>query len=84
MAMKKLTLAEIAAACGGKYVGKEDSASLAVTGVVRDSRQVKAGNLFLCIKGENVDGHDFAGSAYEKGAVCCLVERPVDTDKPYI
>lgn len=84
MPMIKLTLSEIAAACGGQYIGSESDASVAVTGVVRDSRQVKEGNVFLCIKGEKLDGHDFAGSAYEKGAACCLVERPIDTDKPYI
>ena len=84
MGMKKLTLSEIALSCGGKYVGSDDMATAAVTSVVRDSRQVKEGSLFLCIKGAAADGHDYAASAYENGAVCCLAQRPLDTDKPYI
>ena len=43
--------------------------------VVIDSRIVKAGALFICIKGERVDGHDFALEVVAKGAVALFAER---------
>lgn len=61
--MKKFTLEEIAAACGGKYVGDENLKSTAISSVERDSRCIKENSLFLAIKGERVDGHDFIENA---------------------
>jgi len=40
-----------------------------------DSREIKGGELFVAIRGERFDGHDFALSALEKGAVAVLGER---------
>lgn len=40
-----------------------------------DSREAKSGDLFIALKGENVDGHDFVKSAFEKGAALSLVQR---------
>lgn len=83
--MKPFTLAEIAAACGGKYVGSEEMKTAAITSVERDSRCVKPGALFLAIPGDRVDGHDFIQTCYDKGAVCALCEKaPQDSGKPYI
>ena len=84
-ALKKFTLEEIAAACCGKYVGDEALKGSAITSVERDSRQIKDGSLFLAIKGERVDGHDFIEKCYEKGALCAICERaPSNPAKPYI
>ena len=83
--MKPFTLQEIAAACGGQYVGSEEMKSARVTSVERDSRQIKDGSLFLAIKGGRVDGHDFIEKCYEQGAVCALCEKaPANAEKPYI
>ena len=83
--MKPFTLSEIAAACGGKYVGSEEMKSTAITSVERDSRQIKPGSLFLAIPGERVDGHDFIQKCYDSGAVCAVCERaPENAEKPYI
>ena len=83
--MKKFTLAEIAASCGGKYVGEEALKNTAITSVERDSRAVKDGSLFLAIKGERVDGHDFIEKCYDSGAVCAICEKaPENPKKPYI
>lgn len=43
--------------------------------VVIDSREVRKGSLFVCIKGANSDGHDFAAKAAEAGACAILAER---------
>ncbi len=83
--MKKFTLAEIAASCGGKYVGEEALKNTAITSVERDSRAVKDGSLFLAIKGERVDGHDFIEKCFDSGAVCAICEKaPENPKKPYI
>ena len=75
--MIELSLAEVAAAVGGRLV---DGAApeVRVTGdVVVDSRQVTPGSLFVALPGERVDGHDFAAPAVAAGAVAVLAERPV-------
>lgn len=83
--MKPFTLAEIAAACGGIYVGSEEMKGATVTSVERDSRQIKDGSLFLAIKGERVDGHDFIQKCYDSGAICAVCETaPLQAEKPYI
>ncbi|MFV2197344.1 UDP-N-acetylmuramoyl-tripeptide--D-alanyl-D-alanine ligase [Nocardiopsis sp. LOL_012] len=46
--------------------------------VVIDSRGAAPGALFVALKGERVDGHDFAAAAVEAGAVAVLASRPVD------
>ena len=46
--------------------------------VVTDSREAGPGSLFVCIRGERVDGHDFVGAALSGGAVCALVMQPLD------
>ena len=41
-------------------------------GFAIDSRAVKKGNMFVCLPGARVDGHDFASKAAENGAACFL------------
>ncbi|MDO5422335.1 MAG: UDP-N-acetylmuramoyl-tripeptide--D-alanyl-D-alanine ligase [Eubacteriales bacterium] len=73
--MKNLSLENIAAACGGTYHGKEEDRAKEVSSITTDSRKAEAGGLFAAIKGERVDGHDFIGQVFEKGALCVLCER---------
>ena len=83
--MKDFTLAEIAKACNGEYVGDESLKNTKITSVERDSRQVKDGSLFLAIKGERVDGHNFIEKCFAQGAVCALCEKaPENATKPCI
>lgn len=83
--MKKFTLGEIAESCGGKFVGNESDKNIEITSVERDSRQVKDGSLFLAIRGERVDGHDYIEKCFASGAVCAVCEKtPVNATKPYI
>ncbi|MEE0956532.1 MAG: UDP-N-acetylmuramoyl-tripeptide--D-alanyl-D-alanine ligase [Ruminococcus sp.] len=83
--MKHFTLEEIAAACGGQYVGSDDLRQTYITSVERDSRNIQNGSLFLAIRGEHVDGHDFIEQCFEKGAVCAVCEKlPENPSKPCI
>ncbi len=45
------------------------------TGVTTDSRAVAAGDLFVALKGERFDGHDYVKQVMEQGATAALVER---------
>ena len=49
-----------------------------ITEAVIDSRQVIPGSLFVAIPGEQVDGHDFIGEAFKRGASFALIQRDVD------
>ncbi len=83
--MKSFTLEEIALSCSGKFVGSESDRKIEITSVERDSRQIKDGSLFLAIKGERVDGHDYIEKCFESGAVCAICEKaPGNPTKPYI
>ncbi|MEE1219680.1 MAG: UDP-N-acetylmuramoyl-tripeptide--D-alanyl-D-alanine ligase [Ruminococcus sp.] len=83
--MKRFTIEEIVSACGGKYIGDKSLKQSVITSVERDSRQIKEGSLFLAIKGERVDGHDFIENCFNAGAVCALCEKaPENATKPCI
>jgi UDP-N-acetylmuramoyl-L-alanyl-D-glutamate--2,6-diaminopimelate ligase len=49
-----------------------------------DTRAVVPGALFFCIPGSNVDGHDLAAEAVERGAAALVVERPLDVPVPQL
>ncbi|CAO5167789.1 UDP-N-acetylmuramoyl-tripeptide--D-alanyl-D-alanine ligase [Frankia sp. AiPs1] len=74
--MIPLTLAEVAAATGGRLAAGADPAAL-VCAVTVDSRQVGPGTLFVAIPGARADGHDFAAAALAAGAPAVLATRPV-------
>ena len=54
-----------------KIIGNDD---VEITGVNIDSRRIKAGHLFVAMKGTQVDGHLFIGKAIELGAISVLCE----------
>lgn len=56
---------------------------VSVTGFVVDSRLARSGDLFVAIRGERVDGHDFAAQAIAGGAVAILSQRDL-VDVPCI
>ena len=83
--MEYLTPNKIAEITGGDYIGEELARGVQVKGAVRDNRDVKPGNLFICIRGARADGHDFANMAFASGAACCLAERVLqDAQGPYV
>ncbi len=83
--MKNLTLENIAKAVEGKlFHGENIPADTEAEGVVIDSRQVGKNYIFVAIKGERVDGHDFVRDVFEKDALAMIAERELDTDRPYI
>ncbi|MCP4431269.1 MAG: UDP-N-acetylmuramoyl-tripeptide--D-alanyl-D-alanine ligase [Gammaproteobacteria bacterium] len=53
-------------------------------GITIDSRKNCDGQLFIAIKGERFDAHDYVEAAYRSGAVAALVEHRVDCAIPQI
>ena len=62
-------------------VGKDD---IDITGIAYDSRKVSAGNVFVCIKGYETDGHIYAKSAEKNGAAVIVAEDKIDVSVPVI
>ena len=67
------TAAEIADATGGNASGP-----FQVSGVEMDSRDVRPGDLFVALRGETTDGHNYVAKAIANGAAAVVVEHPVD------
>lgn len=51
-----------------------------ITGVNIDSRQVKANDLFVAVKGTQADGHVYIPKAIEQGATAILMSEPLPTE----
>jgi len=72
------SLADCADRVGGRLTG----ADAVFDGVVTDSRGDCRGQLFVALRGERFDGHDYVAKAAASGAVAAMVERPVACDLP--
>ena len=89
--MKNMTIWNIARACkghlavpAGKHTGTCPAAGMAVirgysgkeaAGIVIDSRKVEPGDIFVAIRGERVDGHQFIREVFDKGAIAVVCEE---------
>ncbi|MEA2520877.1 MAG: UDP-N-acetylmuramoyl-L-alanyl-D-glutamate--2,6-diaminopimelate ligase, partial [Actinomycetota bacterium] len=70
------TLGDLAAAVRG--VALLGDPAVRVQDASCDSREVRPGSVFFCIRGEQADGHDFAGAAVAAGAIALVVDRRLD------
>jgi UDP-N-acetylmuramoyl-tripeptide--D-alanyl-D-alanine ligase len=68
----RLTAATVAAAAGGDLVAGDPDRVL--DGFSIDSRTLAASDLFLAIRGERFDGHQFIRAAFERGAAGVIVD----------
>ncbi|HEU4981338.1 MAG TPA: UDP-N-acetylmuramoyl-tripeptide--D-alanyl-D-alanine ligase [Acidobacteriaceae bacterium] len=74
----KLELRQAAHWCGGELQGagsESGGAERVAAGYSIDSRTIAPGELFIAIKGERFDGHDFLADAFSRGAVGAIVAR---------
>jgi UDP-N-acetylmuramoyl-L-alanyl-D-glutamate--2,6-diaminopimelate ligase len=74
------TLGEVVAQAGLDWVEVHGDDALAVTSVDFDSRRVRSGSLFCCLRGANTDGHAHAAAARDVGATALLVDHRLDLD----
>ena len=70
--MNKLSLTEIAQVTNAE---KNSDAEIFFDSISTDSRKIKGGELFVAIKGENMNGESFAGDAIKKGASAVMVSK---------
>ncbi len=63
---------------------KYNYANVEITGLSYNSKTTDTGNIFICLVGENTDGHNYVKSAEENGAVALVVEHKVDSNLPQI
>lgn len=76
-----MRLAEVLRGCpcgagqGGPDEGKGGMPDREISDIAYDSRQVTDGALFVAVRGEHVDGHDFIGHAVRNGAAAVVAER---------
>ena len=73
-----MTLNEIMKVINGK---KNLNSDKKINEIKIDSRKIKKGDIFIAIKGNNYDGHDFIDEAIKKGATFCIVEKEVNNLK---
>lgn len=71
--MKPVTLDWVALACEGELLDADPAQ--VVSRVRTDSRRVQAGDLFVALKGERFDAHDFLGDVVASGAAALVVSR---------
>jgi UDP-N-acetylmuramoyl-tripeptide--D-alanyl-D-alanine ligase len=64
-----MDIATAARAVEGRILGE----NVRFTGVATDTRAIAEGDLFVALKGERFDGHDFVGVAQERGAAAAIV-----------
>ncbi len=81
--MEPLCVNEIVEATKGRLVNGDKS--LSIKGISIDSRSIKKGDLFIAIKGERFDGHDFINDAVKNGAsgiILSSLHSPLKTLSP--
>jgi len=67
----------IAKSVGGVVSGGGNDVRL-LGEVITDSRKISSDSIFVALKGDKYDGHEFAVQAAENGAVCLVVEREIE------
>lgn len=77
--MELLRLSEIADACKGTFNNDCD-----VKGICIDTRKITKDCLFICIKGERFDAHQFAQEALDKGAAAVMIHSDVSIDGNFV
>ncbi len=55
-----------------------------IRGISYNSKTINSHEIFVCLKGEHVDGHNFAQMAFEKGAVALMCEKPLNIEIPQL
>ncbi|MCE2869193.1 MAG: UDP-N-acetylmuramoyl-tripeptide--D-alanyl-D-alanine ligase [Gammaproteobacteria bacterium] len=78
--MRTVELSQLAHWCEGRLLGDD----VPISGISTDSRDDLHGALFVALKGERFDAHEFVAQAKANGAAALLTHRPVDSDLPTI
>ncbi|MCA1556195.1 MAG: UDP-N-acetylmuramoyl-L-alanyl-D-glutamate--2,6-diaminopimelate ligase [Acidobacteria bacterium] len=77
---RRVTLADVARAIDGKLSGADGAGAIVVSDVTHDSREARAGSLFVAIRGAKFDAHSFVPQVLAQGAVGIISERARPND----
>ena len=81
-AMEKITVQDIVIATGGELIsGNKETV---INSVSIDSREIFENTLFVALKGEKSDGHDYILKAFEKGAVAAISEKKITSSNAVV
>ena len=78
--MIKISLEQLSPVLSARLIGE----NRVVESVSTDTRSIEPGALFVALKGERFDAHDFCQQAQAQGAGALLVERELDVDLPQL
>ncbi len=78
--MKPIFIEDVIKAVNGCINNNIDTENIFITNISTDTRNIKKGDLFIPIIGENFDGHNFIDIAFEKGAIACLSQKNIVSD----
>lgn len=73
---KIITVNKILEICNGQLLS--GNGDLEVDSYSKDSRNINAGDMYIAIKGERVNGNDYIESAFENGAIGCITDDEID------
>lgn len=76
--MIELSLTEVAPALNAVVLGHD----VRFTGCSIDTRQLLPGSLYIALRGQRFDGHDFVHAAQQHGAIALMIDRPVACSVP--
>jgi len=78
--MRRLPISQLAHYAGGELHGED----VAIDAVSNDTRTLAPGSLYVALRGERFDGHEFAQAAAQAGASALLVQRLLPVELPQI
>ncbi|WP_407321834.1 UDP-N-acetylmuramoyl-tripeptide--D-alanyl-D-alanine ligase [Dickeya ananatis] len=78
--MISVSLQQLADVLGARLVGE----NLTISDVSTDTRKLSAGCLFIALRGEKFDAHDYAADAVNNGATALLVSKHLPIDVPQL
>ena len=62
--------------------GKTDiNSNIEIKDIKTDSRKIKRGDIFISLKGDKYDGHNYIDEAIKKGATLCIIDKDIKNDK---
>ena len=79
--MIPISLSQLAEILQAKLIHSQD---IIIENVTTDTRNVPSNSLFVALKGERFDGHNFANKAIEQGALALLVEHELPFEIPQL
>jgi UDP-N-acetylmuramoyl-tripeptide--D-alanyl-D-alanine ligase len=78
--MRPIALSDVARWTEGRLIGNDTT----VAAISTDTRAIAPGALFVALRGERFDAHDFVAQAEAAGAAAVMVSRPVETALPQV